>query len=211
VLSLCSHAYLIESGRLVMDGPSDVVVRRYLDEHSLRVREAEADIPNETPRVGNGRALFRRAAVVGRHGHPVSELHLGEPLTLAATVEVFETIPDAVIEFGLSTPDAIRVASMHNIDEGRPPTRLEPGVHEIRAELDIALIPGQYALDLHLSTRFTGETVDLINRVVRVQALPTSSDGSERYPFAKPRGAVRPRSDWNVIAQDALSNAPARS
>jgi lipopolysaccharide transport system ATP-binding protein len=211
VRSLCSHAYLMESGGVIMDGPSDVVVRRYLDDHSLRVREAEADIPNETPRLGNGRALFRSAAVVGRHGHPVSELHLGEALTLTATVEVFEAIPDAVIEFGLSTPDAIRVASLHNIDEGRPPTPLEPGVHEIRAELDIALIPGQYALDLHLSTRFTGETVDLVNRVVRMHALPTTSDGSERYPFSKPRGAVRPRSEWNVVTPDPLSNARARS
>jgi lipopolysaccharide transport system ATP-binding protein len=208
VRSLCSHAYLVESGRLVMDGPTDIVVRRYLDEHSLRVREAEADIPDDTPRVGNGHALFRRAAVVGRHGHPVSELHLGEPLTLVATVEVFETIPDAVIEFGLSTPDTIRVASLHNVDEGRPPARLEPGVHEIRAELDIALIPGQYALDLHLSRRYRAETIDLVNRVVRVQALPTSSDGSEQYPFSNPRGSLRPRADWHVIAQDTLRSHP---
>jgi lipopolysaccharide transport system ATP-binding protein len=211
VRTLCSHAYLIESGRLIMHGPSDVVVRRYLDEHSLRVREAEAEIADETPRLGNGHALFRRAAVVGRHGHPVSEVHLGDPLTLTATVEVFETIPDAVIEFGLSTPDTIRVASLHNTDGGRPPARLEPGLHDIRAELDIALIPGQYALDISLSRRHRAETVDLVNRVVRVQALPTSSDASEQYPFAKPRGAVRPRSDWTVIAQDPLSNAPARN
>ena len=123
----------------------------------------------------------------------MSELHLGEPLTLTATVEVFETIPDAVIEFGLSTPDTIRVASLHNTDEGRPPVRLEPGLHEIRAELDIALIPGQYAVDLHLGRRYRAETVDLVNRVVRVQALPTNSDGSEQYPFAEPRGSVRPK------------------
>jgi lipopolysaccharide transport system ATP-binding protein len=213
VRSLCSHAYLIESGRLVMDGPSDIVVRRYLDEHSLRVREAEVDIPADTPRLGDGRALFRRAAVVGRHGHPVSELHLGEPLTLAATVEVFETIPDAIIEFGLSTPDAIRVASLHNTDEGREPFRLEPGVHEIRAELDIALIPGQYAMDLHLCRRYRRETIDLLDRVVRVQALPTSADGSEQYPFANPRGSLRPRASWHAVAQDeprSRSSVPAR-
>jgi lipopolysaccharide transport system ATP-binding protein len=210
VKSLCSHAYLIESGRLVTHGPSDVVVRRYLDEHSLRVREAEAEIPNDTPRVGNGKARFRRASVMGAQGHPVAEVHLGEQITLAATVEVFETIPDAVIEFGLSTPDAIRVASMHNIDEGRPTARLEPGLHEIRADVDVALIPGQYALDLHLSRRFRGETVDLVERVVRVQALPTSADGAEQYPFAQPRGSIRLRSDWNVIPQDAISSYPAR-
>ena len=51
VRSLCSHAYLIESGRLVMDGPSDVVVRRYLDEHSLtRARGRGGHPERDAPR-----------------------------------------------------------------------------------------------------------------------------------------------------------------
>jgi hypothetical protein len=160
--------------------------------------------------VGSGQALFRRAAVVGANGHPVSAMHLGEPVTLTATVEVLETIPDAVFEFGLSTADALRVVTLHNIDEGRPPTRLEPGFHEIRAELDTAFVPGEYALDLGLSRLARGETVDLVERVVRVQALATSFDGTDQYPVAKPRGFVRPRSEWNVISDDAISNSPAR-
>ncbi len=210
VRSLCSHAYLIEAGRIAMEGPSDDVVRRYLDEHRPPVREGHAEIPSDIPRLGSGQALFRRAAIVGASGLPVNAVHLGEPMTLTATVEVFEPIPDAVVEFGLSTTDAVRVVSLHNIDEGRPPTPLEPGLHEIRAELDIGLIPGEYALDLGLSRQARGETLDLVERVVRVQALATSLNGAEHYPVAKPRGFVRPRSEWNVISDVAISSSPAR-
>jgi lipopolysaccharide transport system ATP-binding protein len=210
VRSLCSRAYLIEEGRIASEGPSDVVVRHYLDSHRPAVREAQAEIPGEIPRVGSGQALFRRAAVIGADGQPVSAVRLGEPLTLAATVEVFETIPDAVVEFGLSTSDAVRVISLHNIDEGRPSARLEPGFHEIRAEIDIGLVPGEYALDIGLHRAQRGETIDLVERVVRVRALPTGFDGSELYPIGKPRGFVRPRSEWKVVSDNAISNSPAR-
>ena len=209
--SLCSHAYLIESGRLVDARPQ----RRRRAPLPRRAQSAGARGGGRDPERHTARGQ-RPGALPPRRG-PRCERASGRARstsasrsTLTATVEVFETIPDAVVEFGLSTPDAIRVASMHNIDEGRPTARLEPGLHEIRAELDVALIPGEYALDLALSRRFRGETVDLVDRVVRVQALPTGADGAEQYPFAKPRGSIRPRSDWNVIPTDAISSYPAR-
>ena len=210
VRSLCTNAYLIEDGRVAMDGQSDEVVRHYLDRHQPPVRAGQAEIPAEIPRVGNGQALFRRAAVVGGEGHPVSALHLGESVTLTATVEVVETIPDAVFEFGLSTPDAVRIATAHNIDEGRPAAHLEPGLHEIRAELDVALVPGEYGLDIAVHRARRGETVDLLERVVRVRALGESVDGSDRFLSAKPRGYVRPRSDWSIFHDDAISHTTAR-
>jgi lipopolysaccharide transport system ATP-binding protein len=210
VRSLCTNAYLIENGRVAMEGPSDEVVRHYLDRHRPPVGAAEAEISADIPRVGNGQALFRRAAVVGGGGQPVSALHLGEPVTLTATVEVLETIPDAVFEFGLSTPDAVRVATAHNIDEGRPAAHLEPGLHEIRAELDVALVPGEYGLDIAVHRARRGETVDLLERVVRVRALGESVDGSDRFLSAKPRGYVRLRSDWNIFHDDAIPHTTAR-
>ena len=150
VRSLCSRAYLVEDGGIAMEGPADAVVRRYLDEHRPPVRIAETQIATDTPRIGSGAALFRHAAIVGADGQALSEVHLGEPVAIVATVEVFETVPDAILEFGLSTPDGVRIASLHNIDEGRPATMLEPGLHEIRAEVDVTLIPAEYALDVAL-------------------------------------------------------------
>jgi lipopolysaccharide transport system ATP-binding protein len=210
VRSLCSHAYLVEQGQIVTDGPSDYVIRHYLDRHRPPVHEAQAMIPPEMPRVGGGQARFRGAAVLGAEGHPVSVLHLGEPVALAATIEVLEPVADAVFEFGLSTADGVRIATVHSIDEGRPAIELKPGRHEIRVDLDVGLIPGEYGVDLGVSKLDRGETVDLVDRVLRVEVRPDSLDGSEQYPVPKPRGFVRPRSDWSVVSSDAIHTSPAR-
>src|SRR6185312_8511090 len=131
-------------------------------------------------------------------------------LALLATVEAFETIEDAVVELGLSTPDGLRVLSLHSIDDGRPPLLLTPGTHVLRADIDVALIPGDYGLDLGLSRGVRGATLDLVEQAVRVKALPTNREGVDRYPAAQPRGFVRPRSDWTVTSTDAISHSSAR-
>jgi hypothetical protein len=48
----------------------------------------------------------------------------------------------------------------------------------------------------------------MVERVLHIKALPTAVDGSDRYPSAKPRGFLRPRSGWNVASHDATSNSP---
>lgn len=210
IRSLCTRAFLIDHGRIRMEGSPDVVVRRYLDEHQAPVRVGHAEIADDVPRVGSGEALFRRAAVLGANGQPLSGVHLGEPLTLTATLEVFEAIPDAILEFGFATPDGLRVASLHNIDEGRPAVRLEPGLHEIRAEVDTTLIPGEYALDLAVHRFDNGATIDMVERIARVTALGVDARGGDRYVGAKPRGFIRPRSEWNVRLDATVPDSAVR-
>jgi homopolymeric O-antigen transport system ATP-binding protein len=212
VRSLCSRAYLFESGRVAMEGPSSAVVRHYLDEHGPPKRVGETRIAEEATRLGNGQARFRSAAIVGQDARPLSEVHLGEPMTVVATVEVLEAIPDALFEFGISTADGgVRVVTLHNVDEGMPAAALAPGVHEIRAEIDVALIPGGYVLDLGLDRVDRGTTIDMVERVLHVRALATGLDDSDRYPAAANlRGFVRPKSRWHVLSTDPLSGPPIR-
>src|SRR5689334_3614114 len=211
VRSLCSRAYLFESGRIAVEGPSSAVVRHYLDKHGPLTKVGETTIADEATRIGNGQARFRSAAIVGQDARPLSEVHLAEPMTVVATVEVLEPIPDAVFEFGISTSDGVRVASLHNVDEGMPAAELAPGLHEIRAEIDVALIPAEYTLDLGLHRVERGATLDMVERVLRVRALATSLDDSDRYPAAaNPRGFVRPKSRWHVHSTDPLPGSPIR-
>jgi hypothetical protein len=83
-------------------------------------------------------------------------------------------------------------------------------MHEIRAEIDVALIPGEYALDLGLHRVERGATIDMVERVLRVRALPIALDGSDRYPSANPRGFVRPKSRWHVLSHEPLRSSPVR-
>ena len=113
VRSLCSHAYLIESGspRRSM-GRATSWSATTSTGTGRRCTRARPTIPTDIPRVGNGQALFRRAAVVGADGHPVSDAPPRRAGDAGGNVEVLETMPDAVFEFGLSTPDGVRVATV---------------------------------------------------------------------------------------------------
>ena len=67
---------------------------------------------------------------------------------LETELEVTETIEEAILEVGIAAADGLRILTAFNTDGGRPAIRLEPGIHELRAELEPALLPGEFVLDL---------------------------------------------------------------
>jgi homopolymeric O-antigen transport system ATP-binding protein len=202
VRKLCSRAYLIRDGGIEMQGKSIDVIRHYLEEYEPPLKRGEVEIPKNEPRVGNGRAIVQRAALLDADGRPAPEVPLGAPMTLSATIEVFEPITDAVVEFGFTTTDGMRVASLHNTDEGHSPLDLEPGVHQVQAAIDLTLLPAEYGVDVALHHAKTGLTIDMVERVLRVVALSCSADGADRYPANVTRGFVRPASAWRLISHD---------
>ena len=70
VRSLCSRAYLIESGRIAEEGPSDVVTRHYLDRHRPPVREGHAEIPTTSRASATGRRCSAARPCSARAGSP---------------------------------------------------------------------------------------------------------------------------------------------
>ena len=83
-----------------------------------------------------------------------------------------------------------------NTDRGRDPMRLEPGVHQLRAEVEPALLPGEFVVDLGVHERVTGATIDMVDRVLQFDVSP--SDGEdETYPITL-RGYVRAETRWEL-------------
>ena len=78
--------------------------------------------------------------------------------------------------------------------------RLEPGVHELRAELEPALLPGEFVLDLGVHERVTGATVDLVERVLQFDVGVSDGEG-ETYAATRARLPAR---------RDALGAAAGR-
>ena len=70
-------------------GPVAKVIAGYLHTVDPVQHGGAIEIPDETPRVGTGRAKFRRVRLVrAEDGGPTGSLLLGEPLVLEAEVEV---------------------------------------------------------------------------------------------------------------------------
>jgi lipopolysaccharide transport system ATP-binding protein len=194
---LCDRALLIEHGEVAAEGPVAQVTARYLGSVDAAQQGGVIQIPERAPRIGTGTARFKRARLVDPDDAQTSgSLLLNQPLVLEATLEVTETIQEAVLEVGIAAVDGLRLVTAFNTDGGREPVRLEPGVHELRAELAPELLPGEFVLDLGVHERASGAAVDLVERVLRFDV--GVSDGEGETYAATVRGYLRAETRWEV-------------
>jgi lipopolysaccharide transport system ATP-binding protein len=198
VQRLCTRAYWIDGGHVRREGPTADVVAAYLHHAGATQQGGVATIGPDVPRSTTGAATLERVALLDDDGAPTDRVRLGQPFTVAMTFAVAEPVHDGVVELGLSTADGTRVATVQNVDGDRPLLSLEPGRHEIRARIDIALLPGEFTIDVGLH-RLIGLTLDFVERALTFTALNVADDGSEdRWPWAVVRGALRPPTEWTV-------------
>jgi lipopolysaccharide transport system ATP-binding protein len=194
---LCSRAFLIEGGQIAADGPVARVTSGYLSAVDPVQHGGATQIPDQAPRIGTGTARFRRARLLDPDdGQSTGSLRLNQPLVVDATLEVTETIHEAILEVGITSVDGMRVLTAFNTDGGRAPMRLEPGVHVLRAELEPALLPGEFVLDLGVHEGVSGAAIDLVERVLQFDV--GVSDGEGETYAATVRGYLRADTRWEL-------------
>jgi lipopolysaccharide transport system ATP-binding protein len=193
---LCDRALLIRNGEAAAEGPVAGVIAGYISSVDPVHQGGATEIPADAPRGGSGTARFRSAALVDANdGGPTSSVLLNQRLVIEAELEVSEPIDDAMLEIGITAIDGLRIVTAFSTDGGCEPQRFEPGVHELRAELDPELLPGDFLVDLGIH-HVTGATIDMVERVLRFDVSP--SDGArETYGIAV-RGYVRADTQWEA-------------
>jgi hypothetical protein len=122
---------------------------------------------------------------------------LGQPFKIATTFEVKNAIADVFLEVGISTLDGLRVATVQNIDEARPGLSLQPGLHEIVAEIEATLLPREYVIDVMIG-HLSGLAIDWVERTFQFTALNVAQDSTDHYRWGEVRGFVRPKSVWHT-------------
>jgi lipopolysaccharide transport system ATP-binding protein len=200
---LCNRVLLIDHGTVAAEGPVTEVIAGYLSAVDPVHQGGATQIPDNAPRGGSGTARFRRAAVLDGDDTPTESLLLSQPLVIEAELEVSEPIEEALLEVGVSTIDGLRIVTAFNTDGGREPMRLDAGVHELRAELNPDLLPGEFLLDLAVHD-VTGATLDMVERVLQFGV--SVSDGERETYGTSVRGYVRAETRWELRG----AAAPAR-
>jgi lipopolysaccharide transport system ATP-binding protein len=202
---LCNRVFLIDHGTLTAEGTVSQVIAGYLSGVDPVQHGGVTEIPHGVPRMGSGTALFRRASLLdAEEGSPTGSLLLNQPLVIEAELEVAETIEEAILEVGIASVDGVRVVTVLSTDAGGSPMRLEPGVHELRAELEPELLPGEFVIELGVHERVTGATVDLVERVLQF-GVGVSDGESETYA-ATVRGYLRTGARWELRPADTTAN-----
>ena len=202
VQRLCDRVMLVQDGAIAAEGPVSQVIAGYLSGVDPVQHGGETEIPDGAPRTGTGQSRFRRARLLdGDDGRPTGSLRLNQPLFVVADLDVGATIEEAIIEVGISTVDGQRVVTAFNTDGGRAAMTLETGQHRVRVQLEPALLPGEFVLDLGVHEGVTGASVDLVERVL--QFAVGVSDGEGETYAATVRGYLRTETHW-VLQRDEV-------
>jgi lipopolysaccharide transport system ATP-binding protein len=215
VQRLCTKAYVIDGGRIVAQGTPAEAVTEYLNRGRSTQTGGVAVIPPDARRLsGTEEAMLRRVVVTDNEGRQISSLRLGEGLRVSMLFEAKSEVRDAVVEVGISTPDGERLVTTQNVDHPGSSLDLKPGLNEIEVSLGIALLPGEYLLDVgvhHLpADKPQFITADLVPGAFRLTALNEPVEGGTNWPWPEVRGHVRPESSWSVarpVTEDLVDAA----
>jgi len=193
VKQLCSRGILIDHGHVVVDSDTDTAIAAYVD--ATWPLRADGVIPETASRIGTGDALLRRAVIQDRNGEPSDRVFLGEPFRISATYEVRKRVEEVIMEIGISAPDGTRIATVGNTDGGGSTLVFEPGLREITVEIDTALLPNDFVVDIAMHHSW-GLTIDWIERATGFTALNIARDSPDHYRWNVVRGYVRPATRW---------------
>jgi lipopolysaccharide transport system ATP-binding protein len=193
IKSLCTRAIFVDHGRIAVDGGTEAAISAYID--STWPLRADGVIVDTGARIGTGDALLRRAVITSPDGEPTDRVHLGEPFRITATYEVRKRVEEVIMEIGISSPDGTRIATVGNTDGGGPTLVFEPGMREITVEVDTALLPNEFVVDIAMHHAW-GLTIDWIERACGFTALNIASNPADYYRWNIVRGYVRPTTRW---------------
>jgi lipopolysaccharide transport system ATP-binding protein len=204
VRRLCDRSYLLDAGRVQMEGPSEAVVRRYLVEsEGGEANEGVVIVPEDAPRNGTGHARVQTVALLDEHDSAVSSLYLGQPIRVAATLQVERELDEAAIEVGVSSLEGERIVTVQNIDFDGAPVALSRGLYTVVVKIPMGMLPGEFVLDIAVH-HISGTTADHVQRALRFTTLDASADGADYYRWPAIRGYARPKSDWDVLRDDRV-------
>jgi lipopolysaccharide transport system ATP-binding protein len=194
VKSLCTRGVLLEGGRVACEGSIDEVVDKYL--LAGTDMSTTGCIPDGAPRIGNGKARFRTVRMTDDTGRPVTELYYGQPLRVTFACEILEDIPDAHFEVSISALDGTHVVCSMTGDGGRPALPLKRGLETVTVELDVALLPRQYSIDLAI--HHDSATIDLVQRTLDFTVLKVAQKSANSFRWTRARGYVAAPAEWHL-------------
>jgi lipopolysaccharide transport system ATP-binding protein len=196
---LCNRAVLISDGQLQFDGSPDRTITHYLETTSPELWGGSSVISDEAERVGTGEARVREVGMRDLSGAPVKSIHIGQPFRVVIGFEAFEDLEDIAFEVGVSTLEGDQVLAAQSIDGDRPATNVPKGVHEVSVEIDAALLPHEFVLEVGMH-RMSGVTVDYVLRAYAFGVLNSNEQGGDEYHWSTVRGYVRPSSTWSELS-----------
>jgi ABC-type polysaccharide/polyol phosphate transport system ATPase subunit len=139
VAEFCSRGILLERGRILLDGPTDQVIRRYLDTGM-----------NQVERAAHGPARILGATISGADGE-AGMFRAGNKARISVTLEALAAVEKVAVIIQLFNADYYDVFHTSSQRLGHPPLSLAASQKaECEIDVDLHLGSGTYYLGVYL-------------------------------------------------------------
>jgi homopolymeric O-antigen transport system ATP-binding protein len=144
VLSLCSHAIVLDQGRKAFQGTAEEAVRFYLQRTNL---QASSQDLSSAQRTGTGDARILSVRFEDDSGAPQNQFRMGEPLDIVVNAFFTTEARDPIFGVNIVTDSGILVADCRSSHCGLK-TGLVKGAVEYRIRIDpVTLYPRNYTIE----------------------------------------------------------------
>jgi lipopolysaccharide transport system ATP-binding protein len=196
VRELCTRAIWFDHGQVAADGPSDSIVRRYMDHSFGPLGQAGAQPAELGPdqRWGNRRIEIERVRLLDEHGQPQPVFETGRPLRLEMDYWAPESVSDAVFGMALQRHDGIHISGPNTHFAGLELPPLQGRGTVIYAVAALPLLDGRYDVSVSVHNRTDTEMFDYHDRAYSFRVIQRERAQRERY------GIITLQGEWRLAA-----------
>jgi lipopolysaccharide transport system ATP-binding protein len=194
VRALCGSAMLLSEGQKVRvcDGSVDAVIAKYLQATIGEGRSGEL-VPS-MHKGGSAELWVREVILTNGVGEPVSQLRIGEPMTITVLFEARQPFREARIGLGFITIEGTRIAAVYHTDRGLPALSANSGEYEVSFTLLNPFLPGSYIISAGAHRALGGTLIDDVPEALRFHVVDVSA--GEDMPQSYNRGVVSLDGAW---------------
>jgi homopolymeric O-antigen transport system ATP-binding protein len=139
VAEFCQRAILLERGRVIADGPTGQVVRRYLDTAS-----------NHHDRIAQGPVRVAKTTIAGSDGQ-TGRFAAGQRARVSVSIEARQQVEKVAVVIDVFNTDFYEVFNTSSERLGSPPLSMEAGEKAVcEFDVELNLGPGTYYLGVYL-------------------------------------------------------------
>ena len=199
VRALCERSLLLEHGRIIDDGPTDAIVRRYLAAiEPLDTGRKRWDDPEQRP--GNDDIRLVEVRAEDETGSPSATFFSSHPIDVIVELDVLTADPALGVLVDLIAADGTFLLSSYHVDghqELQPGAR--PGRHAMRCRIPEGLLNGGRYI---INVRVFAHGIDGVINERGILHFDVTLDHGESYFVGSHhirQGLIAPVLDWEEV------------
>jgi lipopolysaccharide transport system ATP-binding protein len=194
IKAICKNGIYLNQGEVFFQGSIDQTIFKYFE--SKVAVEKKGVIPDLYERLNTGQAKIRTVQLLDENDEAISSLFFNQKIKIKLCIDVFEKIPDAIIDIKVMSKDGVVISYSLNAYNPNLAFDLNSGSHNYLVEIENILTPDLYNLTIgiHYSK---GDSIDYLENIYDFEVI--SIGNKDDYGLIWKHGFINLESKWQKI------------